>query len=53
LINMLCDRVLLRGYLQRSRTVESDSVSASAHELGMSASPRSEGRRAAGGGALN
>jgi len=53
LINMLCDRVLLRGYLQRSRAVESDLVAASAHELGMHASPRTEGRRAAGGGAVN
>jgi type II secretory pathway predicted ATPase ExeA len=53
LINMLCDRVLLRGYLQRSRAVESDLVAASALELGMHASPRTEGRRAAGGGAVN
>jgi general secretion pathway protein A len=53
LINMLCDRVLLRGYLQRSRAVESDLVAASAQELGMHASPRTEGRRAAGGGAVN
>jgi type II secretory pathway predicted ATPase ExeA len=50
LINMLCDRILLRGYLQRSRAVESDLVTASAQELGIAASPRSEGRRAAGGG---
>jgi putative secretion ATPase (PEP-CTERM system associated) len=33
LINMLCDRVLLRGYLQRSRVVEKDMVAASIVEL--------------------
>jgi general secretion pathway protein A len=53
LINMLCDRILLRGYLQRSRAVEADLVSASARELGMTPSPRTEGRRAAGGGAVH
>jgi general secretion pathway protein A len=33
LINMLCDRVLLRGYLQKSHVVESDMVEASITEL--------------------
>jgi general secretion pathway protein A len=33
LINMLCDRVLLRGYLQKSHVVELDMVDASIGEL--------------------
>jgi general secretion pathway protein A len=33
LINMLCDRVLLRGYLQKTRVVERDMVEASMLEL--------------------
>lgn len=33
LINMLCDRILLRGYLQKTRVVESDMVEASIAEL--------------------
>lgn len=33
LINMLCDRVLLRGYLQKTRVVEKDLVEASIREL--------------------
>ena len=33
LINQLCDRVLLRGYLQRSRVVEKDLVEASIRDL--------------------
>jgi len=33
LINMLCDRVLLRGYLQKSHVVERDMVEASIVEL--------------------
>jgi general secretion pathway protein A len=33
LINMLCDRVLLRGYLQKTRVVERDLVEAGILEL--------------------
>ena len=33
LINMLCDRVLLRGYLERTRVIERAFVDASAEEL--------------------
>jgi general secretion pathway protein A len=33
LINMLCDRVLLRGYLQKTRVVERELVEASIREL--------------------
>jgi len=33
LINVLCDRVLLRGYLQKTHVVESDLVEASIQEL--------------------
>jgi putative secretion ATPase (PEP-CTERM system associated) len=51
LINMLCDRILLRGYLQKTRAIEVDLVEAGAHELGMARSSRAgESRRAAGGG---
>jgi type II secretory pathway predicted ATPase ExeA len=53
LINMLCDRILLRGYLQKSRAVESDLVAASAHELGMVTPPRVGHRPASDGGGLN
>jgi putative secretion ATPase (PEP-CTERM system associated) len=48
LINMLCDRTLLRGYLQKSRAVEPELVAASAVELGMSAPVRPV--RGVGGG---
>lgn len=34
LINMLCDRVLIRGYLQRATTIERDIVDAGVDELG-------------------
>jgi putative secretion ATPase (PEP-CTERM system associated) len=51
LINMLCDRVLLRGYLQKTRAIEAAMVEAGARELGMSPILRGGGRRAAGGGA--
>jgi general secretion pathway protein A len=51
LINMLCDRVLLRGYLQRGRAIEADLVSLAAGELGMGISAGAVSpRRAAGGG---
>lgn len=33
LINVLCDRVLLRGYLQKSRAVDRKTVEACVHEL--------------------
>jgi general secretion pathway protein A len=33
LINLLCDRVLLRGYLQKSRAVERPMVESCEHEL--------------------
>jgi general secretion pathway protein A len=33
LINLLCDRVLLRGYLQKSRAVERQMVESCVHEL--------------------
>jgi general secretion pathway protein A len=52
LINMLCDRVLLRGYLQRGRAIEPELVLAAAHELGMRTTTWPHGR-AAGGGALH
>lgn len=47
LINMLCDRVLLRGYLQKTRVVEKDLVEASILEL-----RHSTGGNAAEGGRL-
>jgi putative secretion ATPase (PEP-CTERM system associated) len=50
LINMLCDRILLRGYLQKSRAIEADLVLASAHELGAAMHFDRPHRRAAGGG---
>ncbi len=53
LINMLCDRILLRGYLQKSRAVESDLVAASAYELGMSTTRGGAGGPAGGRGALH
>ena len=53
LVNMLCDRVLLRGYLQKTRAIESDMVAAGAHELGMVAPGHGAPRRAAGGGGLH
>ena len=33
LINVLCDRILLRGYLQKTRAVERQTVEACVHEL--------------------
>jgi putative secretion ATPase (PEP-CTERM system associated) len=51
LVNMLCDRVLLRGYLQKTRAIEAFMVEAGAQELGLSPSARPDGRRAAGGAA--
>jgi general secretion pathway protein A len=53
LINMLCDRVLLRGYLQKSRAIESDLVLASAQELGVGASAVARAQRTGGGGLAN
>jgi general secretion pathway protein A len=50
LINMLCDRVLLRGYLQRARAIEPELVIEAARELGMIDSGASAPRRAFGGG---
>jgi general secretion pathway protein A len=48
LINVLCDRVLLRGYLQKTRAVERKTVEACVHELygklGDSSSMTGEGR---------
>jgi general secretion pathway protein A len=52
LINMLCDRILLRGYLERSRAMESDLVAASAQELGMTNVPRVVPRRPAQRGVI-
>ncbi len=52
LINMLCDRVLMRGYLQHGRAIEADLVMAAAHELGMRSVTWQRGRLA-GGGALH
>jgi hypothetical protein len=48
---MLCDRVLLRGYLQKTRAIDAAMVEAGARELGMTPILRGGGRRAAGGGA--
>jgi general secretion pathway protein A len=54
LINMLCDRVLLRAYLQKTRAIDSDLVGESAREMGLVPAGASErGRRAAGGGFLH
>ena len=53
LINMLCDRILVRGYLQKARAIESDLVFASAQELGVASGHDLHGRRAAGGGAAH
>jgi len=53
LINMLCDRILLQGYLQKARAIESDLVFASAQELGVAAGSDVHDRRAAGGGAAH
>ena len=47
LINMLCDRVMLRGYLQKTRVVEKDMVEASILEFAYAT-----GGRTAGGGRL-
>jgi general secretion pathway protein A len=52
LINMLCDRILLRGYLERSRAMESALVTASAQELGMTTVPRVVTRRPAQRGVI-
>jgi putative secretion ATPase (PEP-CTERM system associated) len=52
LINMLCDRILLRGYLERSRAMESELVAASAQELGMTNVPRVVPRRPAQRGVI-
>jgi general secretion pathway protein A len=53
LINMLCDRILVRGYLQKARAIESDLVIASAQELGVAGGHDVPNRRAAGGGAAH
>ena len=53
LINMLCDRILVRGYLQKARVIESDLVIASAQELGVAGGHDAPGRRAAGGDAAH
>lgn len=45
LINMLCDRVLLRGYLQKTHVVEKDMVEASILELSYQARGGSGERR--------
>jgi len=45
LINMLCDRVLLRGYLQKTHVVERDMVEASILELSYQARGGSAERR--------
>lgn len=50
LINMLCDRVLLRGYLLRARAIEPDLVAEAARELGLADSTPAPPRRAIGGG---
>ncbi|MDH4037633.1 MAG: AAA family ATPase [Candidatus Krumholzibacteria bacterium] len=50
LINMLCDRVLLRGYLQRARAIEPEIVIEAARELGILESGAATPRRAMGGG---
>jgi general secretion pathway protein A len=50
LINMLCDRVLLRGYLLRARAIEPDLVAEAARELGLVDSTPAPSRRAIGGG---
>jgi len=50
LINMLCDRVLLRGYLQRVRAIEPELVIEAARELGMLDHGTPPQRRAFGGG---
>jgi general secretion pathway protein A len=50
LINMLCDRVLLRGYLQRVRAIEPELVIEAARELGMLDTGAPQQRRALGGG---
>jgi hypothetical protein len=47
---MLCDRALLHAYLQKSRAIDADVMTASAQELGLHGT--SAPRRAAGGGAL-
>jgi putative secretion ATPase (PEP-CTERM system associated) len=50
LVNMICDRILLRGYLQRVRAIESDIVIDAARELGMHQEGYASPRRVAGGG---
>ncbi|HEX5133632.1 MAG TPA: AAA family ATPase [Candidatus Krumholzibacteria bacterium] len=52
LINMLCDRVLLRAYLQRGRAIETEIVIEAARELGMHHDGDVSPRRIAGGGGL-
>ena len=44
LINMVCDRVLVRGYLRRTTTIRGDMVTASVDELFDSIQPETEGR---------
>ncbi|HKW13234.1 MAG TPA: AAA family ATPase [Candidatus Krumholzibacteria bacterium] len=50
LVNMLCDRALLHAYLLKSRAIDADVMSASAHELGLVSV--NAPRHAAGGGAV-
>jgi putative secretion ATPase (PEP-CTERM system associated) len=50
LINMLCYRILLRGYLQKTRAIETELVADAARELRMLDANPSNQRRAMGGG---
>jgi type II secretory pathway predicted ATPase ExeA len=50
LVNMLCDRALLRAYLQKSRAIDAEIMAASARELGLQVQARQPGRAVGGGG---
>ncbi len=52
LINVLCDRVLLHGYLRRARAIEQGMVLDAAREVGVLTSDGSAERRAVGDGGV-